>query len=86
MESLIVIAVIWLAVTQLQMNRTVTTLKKMMALKIAMEINRDAALSVTQLEQAVAKVSEEALGAELPDVLPASGSLPYLMEDGDCDF
>jgi len=47
------------------MNRTVTTLKKMMALKIALEINRDAALSVTQLEQAVAKVSEEALGAEL---------------------
>ena len=27
-----------------------------------------------------------AIAAELPDVLPASGSLPYLMEDGDCDF
>ena len=37
----------------------------MMALKIAMDINRDAALSVTQLEQAVARASEEALGAEL---------------------
>ena len=61
MESLIVIAVIWLAVTQIQMNRTVYAMKKMAALRIALEVDREATLAATQLEPVVAKYSQETL-------------------------
>ena len=65
MSFLVLIAVIWLAVTNLQMNRTIYAMKKMAALRIALEVDREATLAATQLDKIVPKYSEEALGANL---------------------
>ena len=61
MSFLVLIAVIWLAVTNLQMNRTIYAMKKMTALRIALEVDREATLAATQLDKIVPKFSEESL-------------------------
>ena len=67
MESLVVIAVIWLAVTQLQMNQMIYAIKKMAALRISLEVDHEATPAAIQLDKIVPKYSEESLwGCSLP--------------------
>ena len=61
MYLLVLIALVWLTVSNIQMNRTIYAMKKMAALRIALEVDRDATLAATQLEPVVAKYSEETL-------------------------